>query len=221
MDRKREIYVHTDVEANGPIPGPFSLWSIGSVAMQADKTIVSYFSANLLDLPGAGRDPQTTEFWARNPEAYVKARRDARDPLEVMEDYADWLKELPGRPVFVGSPVGFDFLFVRWYFIYFLGYCPFGHSALDLRSFAMPILGRPFFHSGKRRMPAHLRVKAPHTHVSVEDALEQGLIWSNLYDHARRLREQAGALVHPPPDVDVPLLLTPELTYNFAPELLQ
>src|ERR1039458_27336 len=63
MDRKREIYVHTDVEASGPIPGPFSLWSIGSVAMQADKTIVSYFSANLLDLPGAGRDPQTTEFW--------------------------------------------------------------------------------------------------------------------------------------------------------------
>ena len=49
-----EIYVSTDVETDGPIPGPHSMLSLGSAAYTADKTLVSTFSANLETLPGAG-----------------------------------------------------------------------------------------------------------------------------------------------------------------------
>ena len=48
-----EIYVSTDVEADGPIPGPHSMLSFGSAAFRQDKTLVSTFSANLELLPGA------------------------------------------------------------------------------------------------------------------------------------------------------------------------
>jgi hypothetical protein len=35
-----EIYVSTDVESDGPIPGPHSMHSFGSAAFLEDKTLV-------------------------------------------------------------------------------------------------------------------------------------------------------------------------------------
>ena len=43
-----EIYVSTDVETDGPIPGVYSMLSIGSAAYLPDKTLHGGFSANLL-----------------------------------------------------------------------------------------------------------------------------------------------------------------------------
>ena len=54
-----EIYVSTDVEADGPIPGPHSMLSFGSAAYLADKTLVATFSANLDTLPEAHGHPDT------------------------------------------------------------------------------------------------------------------------------------------------------------------
>jgi len=62
-----EIYVSTDVETDGPIPGPNSMLSFGSAAYLADKTLVSTFSANLQLLPGASGDPKTMEWWKTQP----------------------------------------------------------------------------------------------------------------------------------------------------------
>ena len=63
-----EIYVSTDVEVDGPIPGPHSMLSFGSAAYQADKTIVSTFTANLELLPGASGHPETMrDGWNRCP----------------------------------------------------------------------------------------------------------------------------------------------------------
>ena len=39
-----EIYVSTDVETDGPIPGPYSMLSIGSAAYLPDKTLVADFT---------------------------------------------------------------------------------------------------------------------------------------------------------------------------------
>ena len=195
-----EIIVSTDVEASGPIPGPYSMWSLGAVALWPDGDVVDRFAANLEDLPGARADEQTMEFWSRNPEAYDRCRLDPEPPIQVMQNFAAWLGELPGKPIFLGSPVGFDFLFVRWYFIYLLGHCPLGFSALDLRSYAMAVLGKDFFKSGKRYYPARLRVAVPHTHVCDEDALEQGLLFANIWKEAKEIRE-AAALVRGGPQL--------------------
>src|SRR5580700_10291730 len=99
-----EIYISTDVEADGPIPGPNSMLSFASAAFRADKTLVGTFEANLLTLPGAAGDPKTMEWWRSQPIAWAACRASPRDPADVMPEYVDWLKALPGKPVFVGYP---------------------------------------------------------------------------------------------------------------------
>ena len=58
-----EIYVSTDVETDGPIPGVNSMLSLGSAAYMHDKTLISTFSANLETLPDAIADPKTMAWW--------------------------------------------------------------------------------------------------------------------------------------------------------------
>ena len=70
MSGSREIYVSTDIEADGPIPGPNSMLSFGSAAFRADKTMVGTFSANLTLLPGAVGDPKIMEWWKSQPQAW-------------------------------------------------------------------------------------------------------------------------------------------------------
>jgi hypothetical protein len=62
-----EIYVSTDVEADGRIPGPSSMLSFASAAYKADKELVSTFARNLETLPGASPDPDTAEWWKSQP----------------------------------------------------------------------------------------------------------------------------------------------------------
>src|SRR5208337_796411 len=109
-----EIYVSTDIETDGPIPGPNSMLSFGSAAYRADKTLLDTFSANLETLPEANPDPKTMAWWRDNAGAYAATRTDLEQPEAAMRRYVAWLKQLPDRPVFVAYPAGFDFLFVYW-----------------------------------------------------------------------------------------------------------
>src|SRR5205085_12294500 len=125
-----EIYVSTDVEADGPIPGPHSMLSFGSAAFRADKTLVGTFAANLTTLPGSQGDPKTMAWWQGQPEAWAACRAGPREPAVVMREYVGWLKALPGKPGFVGYPPAYDFLFVYWYLIRFAAESPLSHPAL-------------------------------------------------------------------------------------------
>jgi hypothetical protein len=182
-----EIYVSTDVEADGPIPGPHSMLSFASAALRGDKTLVATFSANLITLPGAAGDPRTMEWWRGQPEAWAACRANPRDPTEVMPEYAAWLKALPGKPVFVGYPAAYDFLFVYWYLIRFAGESPFSHSALDIKTYAMALLGTEYCESVKRNMPREWFDKLPHTHVALDDARGQGALFCNMLAARGRL----------------------------------
>lgn len=135
-----EIYVSTDVESDGPIPGPHSLLSFASAAYRPDKTLVSTFTANLETLPGAAGHPDTMTWWGENQVAWEAHRKDLEAPAAAMPRYLAWVKQLPGRPVFVAYPAGFDFLFVYWYLMRFAGESPFSFSALDVKTYAMAML---------------------------------------------------------------------------------
>jgi hypothetical protein len=175
-----EIYVSTDVESDGPIPGPNSMLSFASAAYRADKTLVDTFTANFETLPGAAGDPKTMDWWRTQPDAWAACRSNLREPAEAMLAYVAWLKALPGKPVFVAYPAGFDFLFVYWYLIRFAGESPFSHSALDIKSYAMALLGKGYRDSTKRNMPKSWFDPMPHTHVALDDALEQGALFCNM-----------------------------------------
>jgi hypothetical protein len=180
-----EIYVSTDVETDGPIPGPHSMLSFGSAAYTADKKLLTTFEANLQTLPGAQGHPKTMTWWQTQQEAWAEHRRDLREPEEAMKAYVAWLKALPGKPVFVGYPAGFDFLFTYWYLIRFGGESPFSFSALDIKSFAMATLGSDWRETVKKNMPKKWFDDLPHTHKALDDAIEQGALFCNMLADAR------------------------------------
>lgn len=180
-----EIYLSTDVETDGPIPGPHSMLSLGSAAYTADKQLVSTFTANLETLPGAAADPKTAAWWATQPAAWAACRTDLEAPAAAMARYVAWIKRLQGKPVFVAYPAGFDFLFVYWYLIRFTGESPFSFSALDVKSFAMAVLKKDYRDSTKRNMPKHWFDQLPHSHVALVDAIEQGALFCNMLKESR------------------------------------
>lgn len=180
-----EIYVSTDVETDGPIPGPHSMLSLGSAAYTADKQLVATFSANLETLEHACAHPKTAAWWATQAQAWAACRRDLETPEAAMQRYVDWVKSLPGKPVFVAYPAGFDFLFVYWYLMRFVGDSPFSHSALDVKSFAMAIMKTDYRDSTKRNMPKRWFDALPHSHIALDDAIEQGAMFCNMLRESR------------------------------------
>ena len=185
-----EVYVSTDVEADGPIPGPHSMLSFASAAFVVDRSAGSFekvgeFSRNLELLEGARPDPATREWWRKNAAAYEATRQQCVPPERAMPDYVEWLKGLergdPRRlPVFVGYPASYDFMFVYWYLIRFAGSSPFSHSALDVKTLAMARLGSGFREVSKRTMPRRWFGAARHTHVALDDAIEQGELFCRI-----------------------------------------
>jgi hypothetical protein len=175
-----EIYVSTDLESDGPIPGLNSMLSFASAAFTADKKLVGTFAANLELLEGAQGDARTMEWWRGQPEAWEACRKDLQAPAVAMPKYVEWVKALPGKPVFVAYPVGYDFTFMYWYMIRFAGESPFSHSALDIKTFAMAMLKKGYRDSTKRNMPGRWFDPSPHTHVALDDAIEQGKLFCNM-----------------------------------------
>jgi hypothetical protein len=186
-----EIYVSTDIETDGPIPGANSILSLASAAYRADKTLVATYSANLTTLPESSPDPDTMAWWKTQPEAWKACRENPRPYDEVMREYAEWLLALPGKPVFVGYPAGYDFTFVYWYLMRFAGQSPFSFSALDIKTYAMAILQTGFRETVKQNMPSSWFDDHPHTHVALDDAIEQGALFCNmLAENLRRPRRE-------------------------------
>jgi hypothetical protein len=125
------------------------------------------------------------EWWKSQSEAWEACRKNPTDPKEAMEDFVSFIesfcKEYRARPVFVGYPATFDFMFVYWYLIKFTGKSPFSFSALDIKSYASAMLGTPYRDSTKRNMPkAWFKNTVKHTHVAEDDAIGQGQLFMNM-----------------------------------------
>lgn len=176
----REIYISTDIETDGPIPGDNSMLSLGAAAFAPDGKLVSTFYATLETLPGATANQDTMKWWGENQEAYDATRKNTKSPSLVMAQYVDWVNKLNGKPVFVGYPAGFDFLFVYWYIVHFGLKSPFSFSALDIKTYACAMLKTEYRQSTKKNMPKHWFSNKPHTHIALDDAIEQGELFCNM-----------------------------------------
>lgn len=181
----KEIYVSTDIEADGKIPGVNSMLSFGSVALDIDGNVLGTFTRNLFPMEGATADPDTMAWWESQKEAWQEVNRNQVKPEAAMADYVKWLKSLPGKPVFVGYPVTYDFMFVYWYLIRFTGESPFGFQGLDIKSVAMIMLNSDFKNTTKKSFPKRWMQKSPHTHVALDDAMEQGKMFILMLREAR------------------------------------
>lgn len=176
----KEIYISTDIETDGPIPGINSMLSFGSAAYLPDKTLVGTFSANLELLPEAKSNPETMDWWKTQLQAWSACRQNLQSPELAMINYVQWIESIPGKPVFVAYPAAFDFMFLYWYLIRFTGKSPFSHSALDIKTLAMAMLKTGYRDSTKRRMPRQWFDDLPHNHLALDDAIEQGAMFCNM-----------------------------------------
>lgn len=179
---KPTIYVSVDIEADGPIPGPNSMLSLGAAAFEAEnRKPLSTFGANLRPLEGAKPDPDTMNWWQSEPAAWAAATLDPQDPQVVMRAFVEWVEALPGVPVFVGYPASYDQMFVHWYTVRFAGRDPLGFSGLDIKTMAATLLRLPYRDATKRNMPKGWFQGCPkHTHKAVDDAIGQGVLLVNM-----------------------------------------
>jgi hypothetical protein len=180
-----ELYISCDIEANGPCRGLFSMFSFGLAAFTIEKRLVGTFSRNLEVLEDAGIDERTMNWWsqASQIEAFRKSRTELVNPRIAMADCKAWLESMRvfGKPIIVGAPSGFDFTFMYYYFQRFLNESPIGFASLDLRSYAAAVMKRQYRHVGKRHYPPEwIDEGLPHTHVALDDAIEQGCILINM-----------------------------------------
>lgn len=183
-----ELYFSVDVEADGPIPGPFSMVSFGMSAGLLRS--LNGNSLTVLDV-----DTELHQFYAElkpisekwDPEALAVSGlsregllANGRDPVEAMTAACEWVqglaKHYDARPVFAAYPLGFDWMFWYWYAVNFSNIpSPFGFSAhIDMKSLYAALAEAPISRSTKRYMPKSLMSKRPHTHNALDDAIEQG-----------------------------------------------
>jgi hypothetical protein len=130
--------------------------------------------------PASAPDPKTAAWWATQPEAWSACRQNLEAPAVALKRYVAWLKAFGGQPVFVGYPAAFDFSFVYWYLTEFAGENPFGYSAIDIKTYAMALLRKPYRACGKQSMPPEWFDPVRHTHVALDDAIEQGRLFCNM-----------------------------------------
>ncbi|WP_460305285.1 exonuclease [Actinocorallia aurea] len=175
MSSLPEFYVAVDVEADGPIPGPYSMLSLGmAVVGRPDlrfyteiRPISAEFEPAALAVSGLDRD---------------RLLREAPPAKEAMAAAAAWIHGLrrEGRPVFLAGPAVFDGMYLHWYFVRFLGRSPFNASGagIDLRSYWMGLTGDEWVSTRKSVIKQKLKITGlPHTHHAGEDAAELAAVF--------------------------------------------
>ncbi|WP_251072553.1 MTH938/NDUFAF3 family protein [Streptomyces sp. ISL-43] len=181
------VYISVDIEADGPVPGPYSMISFGA-AVAGRQDGASYTAA----------DPERDTFYRElRPisEAYVpqalavsgldreRLVREGADPAVAMAEFRAWVREVSAgaQPVMCAYPASFDWTFLYWYLVSFGGDSPFGHSGcLDMKTLYAAKARVPLRAVAKGSMPRELLSRRPHTHHALDDAIEQAELMSNL-----------------------------------------
>lgn len=70
------VYIVTDIEVDGPWPGPNSMRSFASVALTHSGQTLGEFEGVLESLPGAAPNPDTYAWFQTQPEAWAAATTD-------------------------------------------------------------------------------------------------------------------------------------------------
>lgn len=174
------VYVVTDIEVDGPWPGPNSLRSFASVAVTASGDVRGEFQAVLEPLPGAQPNPDTYAWFQTVPDAWEAATRDPRPVLAVLDDFAQWVLSLGDVRHFVASPLGFDGGWIDYYLRRFTRYAVgqgpteterlFHGPGVCLTSLACGVTGGDPATFTVHDLPKSWFGDVAHTHAAIDDA---------------------------------------------------
>ncbi|MGC9560591.1 exonuclease domain-containing protein [Brachymonas sp. M4Q-1] len=173
MTSPREIFVSVDVETAGPIPGEYSLLSIGACSAFDPG---NGFTIEIKPINDRF-DPKSLEVTGLSME---DLRQRGLDPEAAMKAFANWLATLAHPEdtlVFVGFNAPFDWSFVNYYFHRFMGQNPFGFTALDIKALYMGATGSSWRDTRSSKIAEYLNPKLSGTHDALQDARYQAEIF--------------------------------------------
>ncbi|MFI5912812.1 hypothetical protein [Dactylosporangium sp. NPDC051541] len=189
------VYVVTDIEVDGPWPGPNSMRSFASVAVTAGGDELGTFEAVLEPLPGAAPNPDTYAWFETQPGAWAAATTDPQPVDLVMRQFVAWLRELPAPRTFAASPIAFDGTWMDYYLRRFTRYgltqgpyepdVLFTGPGLCLRSYAAALTGRPVAELSPQTLPAAWFGNVEHTHRAIDDARGYANLLAELFRQAQ------------------------------------
>ena len=178
----RGNYISVDIEASGPIPGKYSMLSVG--ACLVGRNDVSYYQE--LKPLNLNFVPEALAVASLSLEHLVQTGARPRDAMVTFRDWvADASKDQ--APVFVGFNAVFDWSFVNWYFHEFLGRNPFGFGGVDIKSYYMGLAGATWARSTSGQLPAEFQPDHGQTHNALDDARSQAEIFERLLYKNRQL----------------------------------
>lgn len=141
-------YIMVDVEADGPIPGDYSMVAIGAVIVRPGLTEPTFLR----------HIKPISDKWIPEALAVSQFTREQtmhfEDPKQCMMEFDEWIKQ-QDRPMFISDNNGFDWQFVNWYFHHFLGHNPFGYSSTNLGSLYKGLVKDMFKNFKKLRRTKH------------------------------------------------------------------
>ena len=182
-----EVYVSVDIEASGPIPGEYSMLSIGAClvgGVERDfyielKPISDRFLPSAMAVSGLSLDA---------------LRAHGADPALAMAQFEMWIESvtpLGTRPIYVALNATFDWMFTHYYFERYLGRDPFGIGGLDIKAYYMGLIGCTWEQTRKSKIHRDLLPERAPTHHALEDAVWQAELFENLLAYGRLLRRES------------------------------
>ena len=188
-------YVVCDIEADGPIPGPHSMISLGAVAVNRAGKELGEFEINFFPIENAKPHPKVMKWFTTHaPEALKYTKYNQVSPKTGMKKFGNWLLTLPSPRVMAAHPAPFDFMWVNWYIQTFLAdqlerppfTYPFfdikGQAALDIKSYAAAVLGKDYREIHRDNYPLEFFDNTKHSHKAIEDAREYAQLLIKLFN---------------------------------------
>lgn len=184
MSKKREIFISVDVETAGPIVGEHSMLTVGAcLAYQPEIS----FSVMLKPISNKSIEAALKVTGL----TLVQAEKEGLAPVEAMSQFASWVaNNLPegGTPVFVGLNAPFDWGFVNYYFLKYLGDNPFGFTALDIKALFMGVKGCSWHETKSSAIDNVVHPNQKGDHDALHDAIYQAELFRLVYELSQKTR---------------------------------
>ena len=178
MHATSETFISVDIETAGPNPADYSLLSIGACTLNEPRQT---FYIELKPVHPA----LTSEAFDIHGLSLQYLEQHGVPPQEAMQRFATWLAEVTPaghKPILIAFNAPFDWMFVCDYFHRFLGWNPFGHTALDIKAYFMGKWGSTWAETSMRAIAQHFPDIQALSHNALDDAINQASLFCRIRD---------------------------------------
>lgn len=149
-----------DIEADGPIPGDFSMIEIGIVKLTEELKETLHLQIKPITM---NWDPKVLAVTGYEREDVERFQYDAYEAMSMLKNWISVTNKKETRPIYFSDNIAFDWMFTHWYFIHFLNEDPFGWSGRNINDI--------FKGLSKNMRRNHKKLRdTKHTHNPVDDA---------------------------------------------------